>query len=592
MNPRKTLRVARWETTKGITGVDRRAVIILLATLLITLAAVPALATTGLALDHGIYRVGVSPDHPMYGPVANDSTFAVRDPDPAAFARGDIEILIDGDTVRYQDTAKGRAAVASLRGAVERYNDREMARESNRTAAFPVSVTLRFVERGTAETSIAQDDGPAETEAADAPGSTDSDDTPTSTPRGDARDSLGRSGGGLPGVDLFGSATATGAPSQLTPPFPFESLVLAFLFVLPLNFVIQAYGSTMLKERLNRRGELLLVAPLSPGDIVAGKTLPYLGVAVGVSALLALVVGGGPVSLLGVVPLVLLFLAVTFVAAMFARSFQELTFLTVAVSVGLTTFAFLPAVFTEVQGIALVSPLTLVVRDLTGEAVTASEAAFAVGPATLTAAVCYGFGLGLYREEDLFTQRAARLKLLDALASHIRRVRSLVIVTALVVPFVFVIELVAVATLFALPVGVSVPLVLAVVAIVEELAKSAPVLAGFAHARYPSTPKWAAVAGTASGVGFFIGEKLTLVVQLFGLSELQAGAAAFGPPTAGASPLVVAGLLLAPLGLHVVTTVCSSLGATYGRNGWLAGLGMAVLLHLGYNTALLAGVAL
>ncbi|PSQ20028.1 PrsW family intramembrane metalloprotease, partial [Halobacteriales archaeon QS_9_67_17] len=152
MTPRKLLRVARWEATKGVASVDRRTAAALAAIVLVTLAAVPALAATGLALDDGIYRVGIAPDHPLHGPVANDSSFAVRDPSREAFENGEIEILIDGNRARYRDTEKGRAAVAELGRAVERYNDRRMASESNRTAAYPAAVTLRFVERGSAVT--------------------------------------------------------------------------------------------------------------------------------------------------------------------------------------------------------------------------------------------------------------------------------------------------------------------------------------------------------------------------------------------------------------------------------------------------------
>ncbi|MFB6118677.1 PrsW family intramembrane metalloprotease [Halosegnis sp.] len=585
MTPRKLLRVARWEATKGVASVDRRVAAVLAALLVVTLASVPALAATGLALDEGIYRVGIEEESPLYGPVAADTAFTVQDPSRAAFEDGRIDLLVTDGRVRYRDTEKGRAAVAQLQAAVERYNDRRLAREPNQTAAFPVRVTLRFIERGEAASTPGEDT---------ASGSEPSTPTPTAVSGGGGSGSSGSGGAGsgavLPGVDLFGGETTTGSPSDIAPPFPFESLVLAFLFVLPLNFVIQAYGSSMLKERLNRRGELLLVAPLSRGDIVGGKTLPYLLVALAVTGGVAVAVGGGLLSMAGVVPLALLFLAATFLAAMFARSFRELTFLTVAVSVGLTTYAFVPAVFSEVQGVALVSPLTLVVRDLTGESVALSEAAVAVGPPTLTAAVCYGFGLGLYREEDLFTQRPVPLKLLDALASRISRARSLVFVTALVVPFVFVTELLAVATLFALPVGVSIPVVLALVAVVEELAKSAVVLAGFEHARYPKTPRWAVVGGAAAGLGFFLGEKLTLVVQLVGLPELRVGAAAFGPPAASVSPLVLTVLLIAPLGLHVLTTTIAAIGATRGREGYLTGLALAVAVHLAYNGAVLAGV--
>ncbi|MUW15523.1 PrsW family intramembrane metalloprotease, partial [Halorubrum sp. CBA1125] len=195
------------------------------------------------------------------------------------------------------------------------------------------------------------------------------------------------------GGGVFGADTA-GSPGSIAPPFPFVSLLLAFVFLVPMNFLVQAYGSSVLDERTNRRGEPLLVTPLSPVDIVAGKTLPYAGLAVLVTVAIAAAVGGGPLSVIAVLPIVATFLAATFVGAMFARSFKELTFVTVGVSVLLTTYAFVPAVFTNVTPVALVSPLTLVVFDLQGEAVSAGEVLFATTPMAVGAALLFGLGLG------------------------------------------------------------------------------------------------------------------------------------------------------------------------------------------------------
>lgn len=54
------------------------------------------------------------------------------------------------------------------------------------------------------------------------------------------------------------------SPGELNAPFPFQSLVLAFLLIIPLNFHIQIYGSTILSERLNRRGELFSRCDVRP----------------------------------------------------------------------------------------------------------------------------------------------------------------------------------------------------------------------------------------------------------------------------------------------------------------------------------------
>jgi ABC-type Na+ efflux pump permease subunit len=603
MRPRKLLRIARWETTKGVGGLDRGAVAVAIAATAFVLAVGVVVAGGGVALEDGIYRVGVSEDSRLHDPIAEDSSFAVVDPDPTAIEDGRLEsdgrydlyiqeradettlylAAVDGDP-----TDKSRAAVAALRESVDRYNDRRMFEEENETAAFPVTVTIRYVERGF------ETGGSSGGDSDDAGGGDDSD----SGDSGGTGGVGGTSGGqtsedpiGAPSLgafDLFGTAGSTGSPSDISPPFPFQSLVLAFLFVLPLNFVIQAYGSSMLSERLNRRGELLLVAPVSPAEIVFGKTLPYIAASLGittavVAGLWALGGEAGPLSVLAVVPLALLFLATTFLGAMFARSFKELTFVTVTVSTVLTSYAFVPAIFTETSPVAFVSPLTVAVRDLTGAGVTPGQFVFATGPVTLVAGVCFLLGLGVYREEDLFTQRPIHLKALDALAGRIRRPRSLVVVVALLVPFVFVAELLAVALLFALPVAVSIPLLFASIAVIEELAKGLPIYAGYVHGRYDRSMAVAVVVGTAAGVGFFLAEKLSLAIQLVGLPGTEVADAAFQTGLGSQNPAIIALLAIAPLALHVVTSILSALGGSRDRTGFAVGLFGAIAVHLVYN---------
>jgi ABC-type Na+ efflux pump permease subunit len=607
MRPRTVLRIARWETTKGVGGLDRGAVAVVLAAAAFVVAFGVVGLVGGVALEDGIYRVGVDEDSPFHDPVAADDALAVVEPAPAVVDDGlrpgegyDLYVESGPETTRLylvrrdgEPTDKSLAALAAFRESVEAYNERRMRSEDNETAAFPVVVTVEFVERGTVGGS---DDGGGGTDGGGGGGEGGGGDG------GDDDGGLPSTGGGDGGrfgapsigaFDLFGTAGTSGSPSAIAPPFPFQSLVLAFLFVLPLNFVIQAYGSSMLSERLDRRGELLLVAPVTPAEIVAGKTLPYAAASLAIAAtvvagLWLLGAGAGPLSVLAVVPLSLLFLALTFLGAMFARSFKELTFVSVTVSTALTTYAFVPAIFTATSPVAFVSPLTVAVRDLTGAGVTPGQFLFATGPPTLVAGVCFLFGLGVYREEDLFTQRPVHLKALDALAGRIRRPRSLALVVALLVPFVFVAELVAVALLFALPVALSIPLVLATVAVIEELAKALPVYAGFVNGRYERTAGVGAAAGAAAGVGFFLAEKLSLLVQVVGLPDVAVADAAFQTGLGSDSPAAVAVLAVAPLLLHVATATVSALGASRDRTAFAASLALATLLHLAYNLAVVS----
>jgi ABC-type Na+ efflux pump permease subunit len=625
---RRVLRVARWEVARAGGGVDRRTLFAALALLAVAGAVLGgglAVGAVGLDVDRDVYRVAVDGDSP-YADAVEEAPALTRVPlDGAALGEGADLVVYEGGrngavetvAVRPSATRKGEAAAAEFREAVESHNERLMAAEENATAAFPVVVTLQYVGRtsglddgstlggggaGGDDATSAGDDGTGGTGAGDGDAGGSGDGSDGSDDDGTAGESTGDAlavpsvGGGTFGADTVGS------PGSISPPFPFVSLLLAFVFLVPMNFLIQAYGSSVLDERTNRRGEPLLVTPLSPVDIVAGKTLPYVAAAVLVTSVIAVAVGGGALSVIAVLPVALTFLAATFVGAMFARSFKELTFVTVGVSVLLTTYAFVPAIFTNVTPVALVSPLTLVVFDLQGEAVSAGEALFSTVPLAFGAALLFGLGLGVYREEDMFTQKPVARKFLDALAVRLsavegvaladlidrRRLRALgsvAFLTACTVPFVFVAELLAVATLFALPVTVSLPVLLVTIAFIEEVAKSVGLYAGFERGVFARTDRVAVAVGVASGLGFFLAEKATAVAQAVGLTDLYVGRAAFGSVAGaeGLSPLALAALLFAPLLLHGFVTTVAAVGASRDRTAYALTLALATLIHAAYN---------
>jgi ABC-type Na+ efflux pump permease subunit len=596
---RAVLRIARWEVERSAGVVDRRtAAVGLLAVLLAGgVVAAGAAAGGGAAIDRDIYRVGVAPDSPYREPVERSVALDARPAEPEAFRDGDVEVLVRDGRVLAANSPKARAAAAEFRSAVRAHNVGLMRAEENGSAAFPVVVVVEYASRSAAlpDAVTADGDGGGTVggDSGAGGGGADVTDGDAATGDGSGAGTGGAAGPlGVPaleGLDPL-SGGGSGSPAEIQPPFPFASLVLAFAFLVPMNFVIQAYGATMLNERINRRGELLLVAPVSPGDIVAGKTLPYLGLLVALTTLVAVAVGGSPVAVVAAVPIALLFLAATFAGAMFARSFKELTFVTVTISVFLTAYTFVPAIFANVTPIALISPLTVVVRDLQPlQSVSVGQIAFATAPFVLCAVVLFLLGIGIYREEDLFTQRPVPLKLLDALAVRVARPRDAAVVAGLSVPFVFVAELLAVAVLFALPVSVTVPLLLLAVAVVEEIAKSLHVFAAFEGDRIPSTRRTALVFGGLAGLGFFVGEKFTAVVQVVGLPELVVGRAAFAPAGIGVTTGVA--LFLAPLALHVVTTGLAALGARRSLRWYAAALVGSVGLHAAYNLTVVTRLA-
>ena len=625
---RRIARIARWELGQSTSSYNRRT----LAVIAVLVVVVASVGTSAVALgvaspspNTDIYRVGVADNSPYTAVIDDHASLTARPPDRTALATGEIDLLIGGVRqpaagpgprsptllVEPADGEKGDAALTAFRSAVQSYNDRAMALEPNRTAAYPVVVELQYIPQSTlgpaAPTNagnLTGDDTPGDdadgddgtdtdANATDANGTTsDVDggpangggDNATGTDRTDSDAPPVADGGGGSLLDraLFGGGTS-GSPAEIQPPFPFGSLLLAFLFLVPMNFVIQSYGSSILNERISRRGELLLVAPVERLDIVAGKTLPYAAIAVATTAIIAAAIGGSLLSVAAVVPIAMTFLAATFLGAMFARSFKELTFVTITITVFLTSYVFIPSIFTNVTPIALISPLTLVVMELQGEAVSLGSYLFSTGPFYTSTAVLFLLGTGVYREEDMFSQKPVPLKFLDALDARLSGIRSVGVLTALFLPFVFIAELLAIAVLFVLPIEVSIPLILVVIAAVEEVAKSIHMFAGFESDRFDRSVRTALVLGIASGIGFFVAEKFTVVAQLVGLPSLQLGEAALQPAGIGVTPSISLLLLAGPLVLHTVTAGVAALGARKKLRWYLVSLVAATAIHAAYN---------
>jgi len=625
---RRVARIARWELGQSTSSYNRRT----LAVIAVLVVVVASVGTSAVALgvaspspNTDIYRVGVADNSPYNAVIDDHASLTARPPDRTALATGEIDLLIGGVRqptagpgprsptllVEPADGEKGDAALTAFRSAVQSYNDRAMALEPNRTAAYPVVVELQYIPQSTlgpaAPTNagnLTGDDTPGDdadgddgtdtdANATDANGTTSDVDggpangggdntTGTDSTDSDAPPVADGGGGSLLDRALFGGGTS-GSPAEIQPPFPFGSLLLAFLFLVPMNFVIQSYGSSILNERISRRGELLLVAPVERLDIVAGKTLPYAAIAVATTAIIAAAIGGSLLSVAAVVPIAMTFLAATFLGAMFARSFKELTFVTITITVFLTSYVFIPSIFTNVTPIALISPLTLVVMELQGEAVSLGSYLFSTGPFYTSTAVLFLLGTGVYREEDMFSQKPVPLKFLDALDARLSGIRSVGVLTALFLPFVFIAELLAIAVLFVLPIEVSIPLILVVIAAVEEVAKSIHMFAGFESDRFDRSVRTALVLGIASGIGFFVAEKFTVVAQLVGLPGLQLGEAALQPAGIGVAPSTSLLLLAGPLVLHTVTAGVAALGARKKLRWYLVSLVAATAIHAAYN---------
>jgi ABC-type Na+ efflux pump permease subunit len=615
--PKKILRISRWEVFRSAGGLDRRSLAFAVVAFLLVAAVVP-FALGGGGIYDELYVVGVDEQNPYHDAVEKSDRLRAEPASWSAFTSGEVDVLIT-DAVHVGDTEKSQAAVSELRNAVRSHNA-ELLAEENESAAFPIEPEVRYVDVSEGDSGGGTTGGEGGTDGTEGTGDGGGNDTGTGNgdggggnADGDSRGSTGEGddgtggaseeggpavgeggggglfpSGGLGGV--FGQGGRAGTPSGITPPFPFESLILAFAFLVPLNFVAQAYSTSVMNERIGRRGVLTLASPVSRYEIIAGKTLPYFVAAVGIAVGVAVAVGGSFLSVAAIAPVAVTFLALTFVGSMFARSYKELTFVTVFISVFVTSYVFVPAIFTDVEAIAAISPLSIVVQDLQNAPISPSWYLFSSAPLLFSSAVMFSLGAGVYREEDMFTQRGVPLKALDAVSSWLHRRASVAKVSVILIPFVFAVQLLVLAALFALPVGVSLPVILVVVALIEEVAKTVSVYAGFVNSVFERTPKNALVLGGISGVGFFVGEKMTHVAQIVGLERLEIGRAALGFGF-DVSPALAVVLFFVPLLLHVTVACIGSIGAAYGRREYAIALVGATVVHTTYNLTVVSLVA-
>ncbi|HET6404662.1 MAG TPA: hypothetical protein VFH78_08440 [Candidatus Thermoplasmatota archaeon] len=588
---RRALTIALAEAGRTRGSFNRKTTLTLLALGILTTLLVPPLMDGGLDFDRGLYRVAVGSGSPLEPAVAGSHLFQrFHASDPrAAVDAGDADIAIAADWVYGHDTPKAHAALAALRQAARDYTYANLAQEDDLAAAFPVRVELLYEPQARVPGPSGLREAP---ESIVAPRASEPASSDVSGSGSGARTTNGPvQQGPSDGFDLLPAERTINTPETLSPPFPFRSLLLAYAFLIPMNFVVQIYAGSAIAERLDRKGEPLLASPARPWEIIVGKAAPYMLLMMLISAGIVVAIGGGWLSLVAVFPLALAFLALEFIAAMYARSFRELTFLTVFTSVLLTIYAFLPAVFTDVHPISLVSPITLVVFDLRGDAVTLGQILYATLPLTAVSMVLFLLGAALYREEDLFHQKPVMAKALDSLARQVKGMASAVKLPFLLLPLVFIAELMLITFLFAWPVPVGTFGIMMAVALVEESFKAAPTYAGVKRGIVPL--KRAALFGALVGLGFFLAEKGFLLASLAGLMDVQAGAAVFGAAGAGVAgagaPWGLLALLLAlPMLLHVGTACLTGWGARHGGKVFAASFGLAIAIHTVYNLAALA----
>ncbi|MBN1195376.1 MAG: PrsW family intramembrane metalloprotease [Methanomicrobiaceae archaeon] len=590
--------IARWEVARSITTMSRDVLPIAIALFVLLVAVTGFASQSGVHLQDGMYNLGI--DDPGAARIfAGDERFAVYQADAATLmaAQGTFDLIIIDGRVSTPETEKGRSALRALSRDYTRYEAFVFNQQEDLFAAYPlwidsleVKSELDFIATQSGQPVGAGlygrrrpvPDGPVLPVA------------PPSATIDVSREDLRRdliAGAGTDSQisrysDILSPDTGPGTfktPSQLSPPLPFDSIILVFVFIFPLYFTSQFFMMSIMNERVERRGEILLSTPLKPWQIIVGKALPYLVVMLGVSAILALINSAPLIILLPLLPVILFFLANALIIGMVARSFKELSFVSIFFSTIATSYLFFPSIFANVHVISLISPLTLIVLQMQGDGFTATDYMYSTSLFWLTSAVLFYVGTVNFTEERLFTLHTLTTRIREFIGTSIslsRPYTSLFLISLFSIPFVFMAQLMMLVLLFNLPMPLSLIVLLVGAAFIEELAKSIGVYTLVAN--IPDFFSWKRVVAASAAVaaGFLIGEKTLLFATLAQISDSIFGAVLFASLQ----------VLWIPLTLHFIGIfVTAAVLRTWGRRAYLPGLIAATVIHTLYNLSFILG---
>lgn len=540
----------------------------------------------GPNLGQGLYHIGVAPD----GPPIADRRFDVRVIDPLnALTELDAGTLDAYVTIDQVDTGRTpRAPYAA--GALKRYlEQQELARLSTDYTldqAFPLRIEVNYLATTAANTATIETGQLAQLLPGALP-STSGTPLIEATPQSDAavREQLQAAVSGTAPEIRYDPADDKEIiiPSLLKPPLPFAQVLVAFIYILPVSFVSVFFVSSFMEEKINRRLTILLSSPVTPLQIILGKLLPYAVFAVLAGVSVTVVAGGTVLLALAIlIPVILFIFAIYLMVPMLYRTFKDTTFISMLATALTTTYLIFPAVFSGVNDLAYISPLTLLVKMYRHEAFGLREYLFSVVPMAAL------FGLSLYaatrvlNEEYLTGYKPLYRKAADAIFLLLDRHRpylSIFLLSLVLIPLVYMVQLALLAMATNVPLSYALAGVLIIAAIVEEIAKSIGIVTLLDRQLVRSGRSVIALA-FLSALGFLIGEKLLLLISLSVVSESLAATALFST-----------GALLVPLLAHFVfTTIVCGLRARFRWRYWVTVL-IGAAVHVAYNWLVAGGLS-
>jgi hypothetical protein len=267
---------------------------------------------------------------------------------------------------------------------------------------------------------------------------------------------------------------------------------------------------------------------------------------------------------------------------LFYRTFKDTTFIAMLVTTLTTTYLVAPAMFTDVNDISYISPLTLAVKMYRNEPFGWREYLFP----SLPMAAIFGFamfaGTRLLNEEFLMGYKPMTRKISDAiylLMTHARPQLSVPLWSLLVIPGVYMAQIVFLAFASNLPLGMTLGFTLLASVLMEEVVKSIGIIVLAEHGVVKSGRE-IVVLSFLSALGFLAGEKFLVLLSISMVSQASISSVLFGEGL----------LLLVPLVAHFVFTTIVTLLRTKAGLPYTAALAGGTLVHFLYNWYLLGGL--
>ncbi len=542
----------------------------------------------GLTLSKGIYTIGESSG----GPAITDGRFNVMTMDQSDGIRMLNSGSIDAYVINESVILNGRMRSQYAGGALKQYlNKLELGRlidDYDVNQSFPLRIQVNYLPAA-ATTSGTITSNPLASAAASPTVTGSVQPIPTvvadTSSAVKAQISAMQNGSEQKFTAQFVSDQEIIIPSLMNPPIPLSQVILAFLYIVPIFFLGIFFNSSFMEEKINRKLNILMSTPVTPFDIIAGKMLPYVSFSLLMVVAITLFLGGDILLSLAIfIPVILFIFAIYLMVALLYRTFKDQTFFSMAAVTFVTGYLVLPALFTGINSLCYISPLTLAVQMYRGESFTLAQYALSTIPMILVFLLSIYIGVRIFNEEYLMGYGPLYRKIGDAFYLAIDRGHpylSILMLGLFLIPAVFMIELIIVVLSTMIPVSLPTMMLLSILLVfcvfVEELAKSSGIIMLIEH-KIAGSAKQILVLSFLSAFGFFVGEKVLMYLSMSIISSNVLMEA-----------LGSANLLVIPLIAHFVFTavICLStkkFGVKYYPYALVAG----AFLHFLYDFYILS----